>query len=117
MARLNPELMRGSLDLMVLSVLAAGPKYGYLVQNELREATGGLIDIQAGTLYPLLHRLEMDKLVRCRWDDSTGRKRRWYEISSRGRKKLVAQAHEWRQYAACIQSILAPVCEPQTRPT
>lgn len=116
LARLNPELMRGSLDLMVLSVLAAGPKYGYLVQNELREATGGLVDIQAGTLYPLLHRLELDKLVRCRWDESTGRKRRWYELTGRGRKKLAAQAHEWRQYAVCIHAVLSRVCEPHPRP-
>jgi DNA-binding PadR family transcriptional regulator len=111
---LNPELMRGSLDLVVLSALAAGPKYGYLVQQELRDASGGLVDVRAGTLYPLLHRLELEKLVRCRTDDSTGRQRRWYELTDRGRRKLEAQAREWREYAGCIQSILASVFEPQT---
>jgi PadR family transcriptional regulator/HAAS domain-containing protein len=58
------DLLRGSLDLMVLSVLAGGRKYGYLVQKEVREASGGRVDLAAGTLYPLLHRLEDDGLVR-----------------------------------------------------
>lgn len=65
----------------------------------------------------MLHRLELDKLVKCRWDESTGRKRRWYDLTERGRKKLTAQAHEWRQYAACIQAVLANVCEAQPRTT
>lgn len=116
MTRLNPELMRGSLDLVVLSVLATGPRYGYLVQQELRDASGGLVDVRAGTLYPLLHRLELEKLVRCRWDESTGRQRRWYEITERGRKKLEAQAREWHAYAGCIQSLLAAVVKPQPKP-
>lgn len=58
MAKLNPELLRGSLDLVVLTVLSGGRKYGYLLQQELRDASRGLVDMQAGTLYPLLHRLE-----------------------------------------------------------
>lgn len=116
MTRLNPELMRGSLDLVVLSVLASGPRYGYLIQQELRDASGGRVDVLAGTLYPLLHRLELEKLVRCRWDESTGRQRRWYEITARGRKKLEVQAREWHEYAGCIQALLAAVAEPHPRP-
>jgi PadR family transcriptional regulator PadR len=63
MAKLNPELMRGSLDLVVLTVLSGGKKYGYLLQQELRDASRGMVDMPAGTLYPLLHRLEADKLI------------------------------------------------------
>ena len=109
MARFNPELMRGSLDLMVLSVLATGRKYGYLLQQELRDASRGLVDVQAGTLYPLLHRLESDKLIRCQWDDSTGRRRKWYELTDAGRKRLSTQAREWHEYVECIRSVLSPV--------
>lgn len=112
MPAFNPELLRGSLDLMVLSVLAGGPKYGYLLQQELKLASRGQVALQAGTLYPLLHRLELDKLVRCKWDDSTGRRRKWYELTDRGRKRLSAQAHEWQQFADCLRSILAPVLDP-----
>ena len=116
MSKFNPELMRGSLDLMVLSVLASGSKYGYLLQQELRTASRGLVDAQAGTLYPLLHRLESDKLIRCKWDDSTGRRRKWYEITGPGRKRLTAQAREWHEYAECLRAMLAPVLDAVPRP-
>jgi PadR family transcriptional regulator PadR len=101
------DLLRGSLDLMVLSVLAAGKRYGYLIQKEVREASGSRVDLQAGTLYPLLHRLEDDALVRSSWDDSTGRQRKWYELTAAGRKRLSAQAQEWADYAECIRQLLA----------
>ena len=111
MAKFNPELMRGSLDLMVLSVLAGAPKYGYLLQQDLRDASRGLVDIQAGTLYPLLHRLESDKLIRCKWDDSTGRRRKWYELTAAGKKQLKSQADEWWRYVDCLRRVLAPIGE------
>jgi DNA-binding PadR family transcriptional regulator len=100
------DLLRGSLDLVVLSVLAGGRKYGYLVQKEVREASGGRVDLAAGTLYPLLHRLEDDGLIKSSWDDSTGRERKWYELTAAGRKRLSAQAQEWADYAQCIRQLL-----------
>jgi PadR family transcriptional regulator PadR len=106
-ARFQKDLLRGSLDLMVLSVLAGGKKYGYLIQKEVREASGARVDLQAGTLYPLLHKLEDERLVRSSWDDSTGRQRKWYELTAAGRKRLTAQAQEWADYAACIRQLLA----------
>jgi PadR family transcriptional regulator PadR len=116
MTKFNPELMRGSLDLMVLSVLASGRKYGYLLQQDLRGASGGLVDVPAGTLYPLLHRLESDKLIRSKWDASTGRRRKWYELTEPGRKRLSVQAREWHEYAECLRTMLAPVLEAVSRP-
>jgi DNA-binding PadR family transcriptional regulator len=107
--------MKGSLDLMVLSVLAGGSKYGYLLQQELQQASGGLVELQAGTMYPLLHRLETDKLIRSRWEDSTGRRRKWYELTDAGRKRLAQQAHEWETYAQCIRALLARVIDPVPR--
>jgi PadR family transcriptional regulator, regulatory protein PadR len=109
--RLDPELMRGSLDLMVLSVLSGGPGYGYSIAQSLRETSEGLIDVKAGTLYPLLHRLEADKLVRCQWDDTTGRRRKWYELTAKGRRRLDKQAREWERYAACLRRVLTPVLD------
>jgi len=110
------EMIRSNLDLMVLSTLAEGSKYGYLIQQSLATATDGLVAIQAGTLYPLLHRLEADGLVRSRWDHSTGRKRKWYELTPTGRKRFERQAAQWRQYADCVWRMLAPAaggsCSP-----
>ena len=110
------DLLRGSLDLMVLSVLAEGPKYGYLVQRKLREAGGGGLEIQAGTLYPLLHRLEADGLIDSRWDETTGRRRKWYDLTAKGRRQLEKQAREWQRYADCIGRLLTPVVGPPPSP-
>ena len=107
--RFGPDLLRGSLDLMVLSLLAHGSTYGYELQQKLKDASRDLVQVQAGTLYPLLHRLEADGLIRSKWDDATGRKRKWYELTAAGRKRLMAQAKEWDQYVACIQTVLAPL--------
>src|SRR5687768_13385028 len=104
--KLDAQLMRGSLDLMVLAVLADGAKYGYLIQRRLRETSGNLVRVEAGTLYPLLHRLENDKSIRARWDEEGGRKRKWYELTPAGRKHLSNQASEWRQYAGCMEHML-----------
>jgi PadR family transcriptional regulator PadR len=106
MERFQRDLVRGSLDLMVLSVLAGGKKYGYLIQKQVREASASRVDLAAGTLYPLLHRLEDDGLVRSSWDDRTGRQRKWYELTAAGRRRLSAQAQEWADYAACIKQLL-----------
>ncbi|MFN0199408.1 MAG: PadR family transcriptional regulator [Planctomycetaceae bacterium] len=116
MEKLGSELMRGSLDLMVLSVLAAGPKYGYLIGQSLHEASRGMVDVQAGTMYPLLHRLEDDKLIRSRWDESTGRRRKWYELTPAGHKRLKQQANQWYQYAQCLTKMLQPVLSASPEP-
>ena len=108
------DLLRGSLDLMVLSILEDEPKYGYLIQKRIRLATDDQVKMQAGTLYPLLHRLESNKLIRSRWDDSTGRKRKWYELTAKGRKKLKSQTEEWKRYADCISALLNLKTMPKT---
>ena len=99
------ELLRGSLDLMVLSVLADGSKYGYLIQKHIGETSADRVKLQAGTLYPLLHRLEGDGVIRSRWESKTGRRRKWYELTAAGRRRLRAQATEWDQYAACVRQL------------
>ena len=100
------DLLRGSLDLMVLSVLADASQYGYSIQKRLNAVSLGRVKLPAGTLYPLLHRLESDKLIKSKWDDSTGRKRKWYELTAKGRKRLKAQASQWQQYADCMSSLI-----------
>ncbi len=81
----NSDSLRGNLGLIVLSVLTEERLYGYLIQQRLAEASGGLVNVKAGTLYPILHRLEADKLIRSRWDAGTGRRRKWYELTASGR--------------------------------
>jgi DNA-binding PadR family transcriptional regulator len=94
---------------MVLSILSRGSTYGYQLQQRLRDASGEMVRVQAGTLYPVLHRLEADGLIRSKWDSGDGRKRKWYELTAAGSRRLVSQAKEWDQYVACIQDLLAPL--------
>lgn len=105
--RFERDLLRGSWDLMILSVLAGGKKYGYLIQKELRDASRGRAELQAGTLYPILHRLEQEKLIRSFWDDDSGRKRKWYQLTAAGQKRLQVQAQQWADYAACVSQLLS----------
>lgn len=108
MEPLSPELLRGSLELMVLSVLADGPRYGYLIQQQLRTTSRDMVDVQAGTLYPVLHRLEKDKSIRAKWDESTGRPRKWYELTPAGRKRLVQRTQTWEAYVECVRRVIGP---------
>lgn len=111
MESFSSELLRGSLDLMILTILRTEPQYGYVIQQSLKLATQDRINIQAGTLYPILHRLESKKLVKAKWDSSTGRRRKWYELTKTGQRRLTQQAHDWNEYAQCLRNILAPVLE------
>lgn len=110
------DLLRGSLDLMVLSVVAEESQYGYSIQKRLETASQGKIKMAAGTLYPLLHRLESERLIKARWDDSTGRKRKWYDITAKGKKRLSSQAVQWQQYADCMRGLLGSLLPNQTKP-
>ncbi|QDU39042.1 lineage-specific thermal regulator protein [Maioricimonas rarisocia] len=113
----SPELLRGSLDLMVLAVLTDGPKYGYLIQQRLKESSGERLQVQAGTLYPILHRLEQDRLVQASWDESTGRRRKWYELTTAGRQRLTSRVQEWNDFVACIQGVIGNVAEVPPQPS
>ena len=91
---------------MVLSVVSRQSQYGYSIQKQLNLATEGQVVLPAGTLYPLLHKLESRKLIRSRWDDSSGRRRKWYEITAKGKAALERQTSLWRQYVDCVGALL-----------
>lgn len=111
-----PELLRGSLELMVLSTLAEGKKYGYLIQSTLWESSREAVEIKAGTLYPILHKLEKDGLVKSHWEDTTGRRRKWYELTAAGQKQLKRRTDEWCQYVECLRRILGPLIPVSPQP-
>ncbi len=104
--RFQRDLLRGSLDLMVLSVISRESLYGYSIQKQLSLATDGQVELLAGTLYPLLHKLESEKLIRSRWDDSTGRRRKWYEITTKGSDSLKNRTRSWHRYVRCVGHLL-----------
>ena len=114
--KFEADLMRGSLDLMMLAILERGTQYGYSIQKQLREASGEKIKMSAGTMYPLLHRLENEKLIRSRWDDSSGRRRKWYLLTAKGKKRLEKQASQWNQYAQCMAKLMQRYFQPIPKP-
>ena len=91
---------------MVLAVLVDGPQYGYAIQRKVRDASGQTI--AAGSLYPLLHRLEVDGLVTPHWEQRTGRPRKWYALTPAGQARLKTQAADWQAYLARLQALILP---------
>ena len=109
MDAINPELLRGSLELMVLSTLSGGKKYGYLIQSTVWESSREAIEMKAGTLYPILHKLEKEGWVKSHRENDTGRRRKWYELTAAGKKQLKNRAEEWWRYVDCLRRVLGPL--------
>jgi PadR family transcriptional regulator, regulatory protein PadR len=102
---MNRERLKGHLDLLLLSVLAAGPAHGYAVISALRQRSEGTFDLPEGTVYPALHRLEDAGLLSSSWADADGRRRRVYALTSQGATALAAEQNEWRRFARAIHAV------------
>ena len=102
---MNRERIKGHLDLLLLSVLAAGPAHGYAIISSLRERSEGTFDLPEGTIYPALHRLEDAGLLSSAWADGDGRRRRVYALTSAGATALAAEQTEWRIFAVGVQAV------------
>ena len=101
------ETLKGHLDSLILAVVAAGPAHGYAIIEELKRRSGGTFTLPEGTVYPALHRLERAGLLESGWSASTGRKRRVYKLTRRGRRQLEASKSEWRDFARAMEAVLA----------
>jgi PadR family transcriptional regulator PadR len=102
---MNRERLKGNLDLLLLSVLAAGPGHGYAIISALRERSGGAFDLPQGTVYPALHRLEDAGLLASTWADVSGRRRRIYGLTEQGAAALASEQSEWRRFATGVQAV------------
>jgi PadR family transcriptional regulator PadR len=103
---MDRDRLKGNLDLLLLSVLSAGPAHGYAVITALRDRSDGTFDLPEGTIYPALHRLERSGLLASDWSADQGRKRRVYALTDEGVAALAAQSSEWRRFAGGIQAVL-----------
>ena len=103
---MNRERLKGNLDLLLLSVLSAGPAHGYAVITALRARSEGTFDLPEGTVYPALHRLEGAGLLASSWSDADGRRRRVYALTGEGEAALAAERTEWRHFAGGIGAVL-----------
>jgi transcriptional regulator len=102
------ELPQGTLDLLVLKVLALGPLHGYAIAQRLQQISRDVVQVQQGSLYPALHRLENRGLLSADWKVSdTGREAKFYRLTAKGRSRLGAEEAEWRRLVEAVSLVLA----------
>ena len=102
------DLLQGTLDVLILKVVALGPTHGYAIAQRLQQMSGAVLQVQQGSLYPALHRLEKRRWLKAEWAASdTGREARFYSLTKLGRKQLEAQRANWDRLSAAISGILS----------
>ena len=102
------ELLQGTLDVLILKVVALGPIHGYAIAQRLQQMSRDVLQVQQGSLYPALHRLEKRRWLRAEWAASeTGREARFYTLTPLGRKQLGEQRASWDRLSAAISGILS----------
>ena len=101
------ELLKGSTESLLLSVLSRKPLYGYQILKELAKGSGGYFQFKEGTLYPALQRLEKSGLVKGKWEKSEiGLPRRYYYITEKGLATLQRMMEEWRHFSTAVNLVV-----------
>ena len=98
------EALKGHLDLLLLAILADGPAHGYAVIESLRNRSGGTFDLPEGTIYPALHRLESQGLLRSSWSEDSARRKRIYQLNAKGQRTLAKRQEEWQRFSKAVDS-------------
>ena len=107
MTNASPELLHGTLDALVLKTLSGGRRHGYAIARAIEDATEGVLDIEEGSLYPALYRMERKGWVEAEWGVSElGRRAKFYRLTPKGRRQLAAQTADWARFAAAISRVL-----------
>jgi len=107
MATDRSELLQGTLDLLILKSLLTGPLHGWGLSKHIRELSRDVLQINQGSLYPALYRLEERGLVRSAWGvSSEGRRAKFYTLSATGRKQFATEKDDWRRFALAIENVL-----------
>ena len=103
------ELIKGSVNSLLLSLIGQQPMYGYQILKELERKSDGYFKFQEGTLYPALHRLEKTGLTEGRWQMlPSGRQRRYYYITTRGQQRLAVSMSQWQDFLNAMNLVIQP---------
>jgi PadR family transcriptional regulator, regulatory protein PadR len=106
------DLPQGTLDLLILRVVALGPVHGYAIAQRIQQMSREALQVQQGSLYPALHRLEYKKLLAAKWQSSdTGRDAKFYELTAKGRAQLKAETENWKRLTDVVGLILKGTLE------
>ena len=107
MTQPKSDLPQGTLDLLILKVVTQGPIHGYAIAQRIQQITRDVLQVQQGSLYPALHRLENRGFLAAEWKDSeTGRQAKFYRLTPNGRAELKSETESWKQLAKAIRLIL-----------
>lgn len=103
----RPDLLQGTLDLLILKVTQAGPVHGYAISQRLQQLSEDVLQVQQGSLYPALHRLERKGLLKAEWRRTdTGREAKFYALTAAGRKQLQSETAYWLRLSRAIALVL-----------
>lgn len=101
------DLLQGTLDMLILKIVALGPVHGYGISLRIRQISREVLNVQQGSLYPALHRLEKRGWLQAEWGESdNGRQAKFYKLSARGRKQLAEEESNWNRLAEAVGLIL-----------
>lgn len=104
--KIDKELLKGSTHMLVLSLLENQNMYGYQIIKSLNQKSKNIFDFKEGTLYPILHILESKNYITSYWDETSGKKRKYYSITEDGKKHLQSKKEEWDSFCLGINMIL-----------
>src|SRR3982075_1442904 len=104
------DLLQGTLDMLVLRTLLTGPAHGHQIAKHIQRTTEEVLQVEHGSLYPALHRLERKGWVSAKWEAPADRNRqfKYYRLSAAGRRQLAVEESKWKQLAAAISSVMWP---------
>jgi PadR family transcriptional regulator PadR len=102
-----PDLVQGTLDLLILKILALQPLHGWAISQRLRQVSGDELQVSDGSLYPALHKLEQEGWIKAAWRTSDlGRRAKFYELTRPGRKYLERETANWERLSAAISAVV-----------
>src|SRR6476620_10946792 len=101
------DLLQGTLDVLILKIVALGPVHGYAVAQRLQQVSRDVLQVQQGSLYPALHRLAERAWLKAEWRDTeTGRQAKFYQLTKAGRKQLERERSDWQRLAKAVALVL-----------
>jgi PadR family transcriptional regulator, regulatory protein PadR len=102
-----PDLVQGTLDLLLLKILALEPLHGWAIGQRLSQVSGDELQVSDGSLYPALHKLEQEGWIKAQWKTSElGRRAKFYALTASGRRKLAEETEEWRRLSSAISRVV-----------
>jgi PadR family transcriptional regulator PadR len=103
----SPQLLPGTLYLLILRILSAGPLHGYAIARRIKQCSADVLDVEEGSLYPALNRMLLKGWLRAEWGTSeTNRKARFYQLTNQGQKQLAAETGEFNKLVTAIQLVM-----------